>query len=195
MRNVFYDLQSFDDGFRNEAIFDSFFGGVHLPVNEWTDLFTRIQKNLTDMQKTYLECDFTTTYTCLWRSECKFYKEDWKSFHLNFVEDRGYEIKPAQYLVDTQIDSKNVCKVSIYGNRQNASEYILGDVFMQSLYVMLDYENSMFAVNGPYITVESTPDKPDRVGGNNLIWIIIGSVVGVLVLVAIIGFIIVRSKR
>lgn len=94
----------------------------------------------------------------------------------------------------------------IYGNTRQASEFILGDVFMQSLYVMLDYENSKFAVNGDYTSVTALNDKPyrppeDNGGDNpstpnkNLVWIIIGSVVGVLILVAIVGFLIVRRKN
>ena len=69
---------------------------------------------------------------------------------------------------------------------------------MQGLYVILDYENSQFAVNGPYIPVDRIGEKKERTDdtqSNGMIWIIIGSVVGVLVLVAIIGFIIVRQKN
>ena len=74
---------------------------------------------------------------------------------MNFVEDRGYEIKPEDYLIDSVNElGQNICNVAIYGNRQNETEYILGDVFMQGLYVILDYENSQFAVNGPYIPVD-----------------------------------------
>lgn len=76
---------------------------------------------------------------------------------------------------------------------------------MQSLYVMLDYENSKFALNGEYTTVTALDDKPYRptdpsdpttpTANKNLVWIIIGSVVGVLVIVAVVGFLIVRRKN
>lgn len=77
----------------------------------------------------------------------------------------------------------------------NETEYILGDVFMQNLYVILDYENSQFAVNGNYILVPGKGEKKDRSTSGSMVWVIIGSVVGVLVLVAIIGFCIVRAKN
>lgn len=69
---------------------------------------------------------------------------------------------------------------------------------MQSLYVILDYENSQFAVNGNYRIVPTIDPKPNRdptSTSGSLLWIIIGSVVGVLVIVAIIGFICVRNKN
>jgi hypothetical protein len=63
---------------------------------------------------------------------------------------------------------------------------------MQSLYVVLDYENSQFAVNGNYIDVEPLDKSKKDTGSSSMVWIIIGSVIGVLVLVAIIGCFIVK---
>jgi Eukaryotic aspartyl protease len=85
-----------------------------------------------------------------------------------------------------------LCILQIYGNIHHKNEYILGDVFMQSLYVVLDYENSQFAVNGNYIDVEPLDKSKKDTGGSSMVWIIIGSVIGVLVLVAIIGCFIVK---
>jgi hypothetical protein len=64
MRNVFYDQDSFDDGKVNDAVFDSFFGGLYLPLSEWTPLMQSIMENLQSQGKDYLECDFKTTYKC-----------------------------------------------------------------------------------------------------------------------------------
>lgn len=47
MKNVFYNRESFDDGYVNMATFDSFFGGIFLPLTEWRPLFETIQRNLT----------------------------------------------------------------------------------------------------------------------------------------------------
>ena len=66
---------------------------------------------------------------------------------------------------------------------------------MQSLYVVLDYENSQFAVNGNYIDVEPLDKSKKDTGSSSMVWIIIGSVIGVLVLVAIIGCFIVKQKN
>jgi len=99
-------------------------------------------------------------------------------------------------LLDTKDkEGRNMCLVAIYGNRIDPLEYILGDVFMQSMYVILDYENSQFAVNGNYRTVEALGDKPDHTTGSNKVWMIIGIVIGVLALLAIIGGCIVRQKN
>lgn len=163
MKNSFYNQVSFDDGFVNDATFDSFFDGIHLPMTEWRPLMEAIQRNLTAAGKRYLSCDFETNYTCYYQGTCGMRASDWSSFHFNFVDNRAYEITPSSYLVDFKdADGFNICHIGIYGNKHNASEYILGDVFMQSLYVMLDYENSRFAVNGNYITVESMGDKKRR---------------------------------
>ena len=67
---------------------------------------------------------------------------------------------------------------------------------MEGFYVILDYDNSQFALNGNYITVDAIfKDPTGPSSGSSMIWIIVGSVVGVLILVAIVGFIIVRQKN
>lgn len=201
MKNVFYAFESFDDGFVNEAVFDSFVEGIHLPLNEWKVMISRIQKNLTDQKKNYLICDTTTNYACYYQGECKFNKDDWKEIDFNFIDDRAYEVLPENYLLDAKDeDGFNICNVGLYGNGKNASEYILGDVFMQSMYVMLDYENSAFALNGRYVPVSKIGEKRPRddgtdSGSGSTLWIIIGVVAAVLVLAGVIGFIIVRQKN
>lgn len=68
---------------------------------------------------------------------------------------------------------------------------------MQNMYVVLDYENSRFAVNGNYRVVEPINPKPPRPedGGSSSVWLIIGIVLGVFVLVAGIGFVMVRMRN
>lgn len=48
----------------------------------------------------------------------------------------------------------------------NPHEYILGDIFMQQFYVMLDYGKYQFAINGVYTPISEIKDKgfrdPDR---------------------------------
>lgn len=96
-------------------------------------------------------------------------------------------------------DGLDVCNLAIYGNWQNKSEYILGDVFMQSVYVVLDYDHNRFALNGNYISVEPMiSEKKERnvdKKSMSMIWVIIGSVIGTLVLISIVGFCIVRQKN
>lgn len=67
---------------------------------------------------------------------------------------------------------------------------------MQNMYVILDYENSRFAINGNYRVVIPTEDKPVRPEEqSSSVWIIIAIVLGVFVLVAAIGFVIVRMRN
>ena len=93
------------------------------------------------------------TYNCTWRGRCSTYRNDWKKFAFNFLDDRAYEVSPDAYLQEIVRGGTTYCQVAIYGNRHNASEYILGDVFMQAFYVVLDYDNARFAVNGNFRTV------------------------------------------
>ena len=71
---------------------------------------------------------------------------------------------------------------------------------MQSLYVMLDYDNSRFALNGNWVpksqmdTTRYTVPS-DEIGGKTVVWIIVGSVLAVLIAVAVIGWFIVRRKN
>ncbi len=195
VRNILYNQKSFDDGFKNDGTFDSFYGGIHLPQVEWTKTFTEIQANLTAAGKNYLSCDMGNM-TCYFNGACSHMKSDWNDFEFNFIDDRAYAVSADSYLLDSKdAQGRNICIVAVYGNKMHPTEYILGDVFMQSLYVVLDYENSRFAVNGNYRQVEVIGDKPVRPESGSMLWIIIGAVVGVLLLVAIIGGCIVRSKN
>ena len=196
VKNIYYDSQSYDDGYVNTGTFDSFQGGLHLPVVEWNKIFTAIQANLTAAGKTYLQCN-TTSMQCMYAGVCSANSADWKPLDLNFEGDRSYVVTPDNYLIDyTDNAGKNWCNVAVYGNTVNATEYILGDVFMQNMYVILDYENSRFAINGNYRTVTPVDDKPVRpTESSSSVWIIIAIVLGVFVLVAAIGFVIVRMRN
>ena len=66
---------------------------------------------------------------------------------------------------------------------------------MENFYVILDYENSQFALSGNFISVPDTPDKIPGTSSGNMLGTIIAIVVGVLVIIAIVGFIIVRQKN
>jgi hypothetical protein len=135
----------------------------------------------------------------------------WATFGFNFIGDRAYILKPEDYLENAQNQNgQPICNVLIYGNRFNKTEYLLGDIFMQNFYVILDYGSpSRFAINGHYVTVKEleekgyrepenkdpkNPTNPDS-GGGSVVWAVIGSIIGVLITVAIVGFIIVRMKN
>jgi hypothetical protein len=76
---------------------------------------------------------------------------------------------------------------------------------MQNFYIILDYENYRFAMNGIFTATgdikpfgfkdnnSTTPNGP--AGGSSIVWAVIGSIIGVLAVVAIVGFIIVRMKN
>jgi len=190
-------MTSFDDGFKNNGIFDSFYSGIHMPTTEWVPLFQAIQANLTGNGNNYLICDMTVTYTCYFRGTCSIHISDFESVYFNFYADRAYEVKPANYLLDyTDSTGANFCQIQLFGNTKNNTEYILGDSFMESFYVILNYENNAFALNGNYVSVYQVGEKANRDAiSSSPLWIIIGAVAGVLVLVAIIGCIVVRQKN
>lgn len=95
----------------------------------------------------------------------------------------------------------------MYGNKINATEYILGDVFMQNFYVIMDYENSRFAINGVYTPVKEigtkgyrdpevyNEDGQRKDASQSIVMAVVGSIIGVLVIVGIVGFIIVKMKN
>jgi hypothetical protein len=75
---------------------------------------------------------------------------------------------------------------------------------MKNFYVILDYENYKFAMNGVYTPTGEIKDYGFRNDGTtdntqgsskSIIWAVIGSIIGVLAVVAIVGFIIVRMKN
>lgn len=76
MRNVYYNAKSFDDGEINDAVFDSFYGGILLPITEWEPLFKEIEANLTSAGKKYLICDWTK-YQCTFQGTCESKYADW----------------------------------------------------------------------------------------------------------------------
>ena len=94
--------------------------------------------------------------------------------------------------------------VGIYGNKVNPTEYILGDVFMQQFYVILDYQNYRFAMNGIYTPASEIkqygfrdPDAQheDKKPASGIVWFVIAAIVIVLAIVGIIGFVIIRLKN
>ena len=81
-------------------------------------------------------------------------------------------------------------------------EYILGDIFMQQFYVVLDYGKYQFAINGVYTPISEIKDKgfrdPDRHTGtsqNKVVFIVIAAILIVLAVVGVIGCVIVRVKN
>ena len=80
---------------------------------------------------------------------------------------------------------------------------------MQNFYVIMDYENSRFAINGVYTPVKEIGTKgyrdpeiydedgqrKDQGGSSSIIMAVVGSIIGVLVIVGIVGFIIVKMKN
>lgn len=138
-----------------------------------------------------------TSMKCMFNGKCSNHQKDFAPFDFNFEGGRSYIVTPANYMLDFGNKSGDYCNIAVYGNTMHATEYILGDVFMQNMYVVLDYSSSRFAVNGNFRMVEPKPDnkpvRPDSVGSS--VWIIIGIVAGVLVLVAGIGCCIVKMKN
>lgn len=113
VRNIFYNGKSFDDGYFNTGTFDSFQGGLHLPVAEWVKIFGEIRTNLTAAGQTYLQCD-DTAMTCMFAGTCSGHSSDWKPLDLNFDGDRSYIVTPENYLIDfTDKSGKNWCNVAI----------------------------------------------------------------------------------
>jgi|LauGreDrversion4_2_1035121.scaffolds.fasta_scaffold173495_1 hypothetical protein len=122
MNNVYYNRSEFagikiddktvvDDGFKNIAVFDSFYPGINLPVLEWKRLYEMEQKELAKKNIT-LKCNFQSTYTCFYEGECK--PEHFATFAFNFVKDRAYIIKPRDYLISTT--NKNgqvICQIGV----------------------------------------------------------------------------------
>ncbi len=214
MKNIFYNRTSFndtkfedksiDDGFQNMAVFDSFYGGIHLPVTEWKPLMKMETQALT-AKGIDLKCN-QKTYSCYYEGICQ--PDKFSSFGFNFVGERAYILQPKDYLIQSgNVNGLDICQIAIYGNRINSSEYILGDVFMQNFYVIMDYDNSRFAINGVYTPVKEIKEKgyrdPDlfdqdgnrKDASSSIIMAVVGSIIGVLVIVGIVGFIIVKMKN
>jgi Eukaryotic aspartyl protease len=105
MKNIFYNRTSFndtkfeeksiDDGFQNNATFDSFYGGIHLPIDEWVPLFQMETLNLKG-KGVELKCS-RTTYSCYFDGLCK--PELFANFGFNFVDNRAYILQPKDYLI------------------------------------------------------------------------------------------------
>ena len=101
------------------------------------------------------------SYSCYFEGECQ--PDKFSSFGFNFVGDRAYILQPKDYLIQNgNSNGLDICQIAIYGNKINATEYILGDVFMQNFYVIMDYENSRFAINGVYTPVKEIGTKGYR---------------------------------
>jgi hypothetical protein len=77
---------------------------------------------------------------------------------------------------------------------------------MQNFYVIMDYEKSQFAINGVYTPVKEIKEKgyrdPDLYdedgkkveGTKSILWAILGSIFGVLVIIGIVALIIFKMR-
>jgi hypothetical protein len=109
MHNVYYNRSEFagivvddgntvDDGFKNLAVFDSFYPGINLPVIEWKRLYEQEVKLLA-AKGINLKCNFQSSYTCFYEGPCQ--PQQFAAFGFNFVGDRVYIIQPKDYLIST----------------------------------------------------------------------------------------------
>jgi hypothetical protein len=212
MENVYYNRSEFagiiiddgskvDDGFKNLAVFDSFYPGINLPVIEWQRLYQREQKLLAE-KGINLKCNFQSSYTCFFEGKCQ--PQHFATFAFNFVSDRAYIVQPKDYLISTtNKNGQEICQIGIQGNKLNPEEYILGDLFMQQFYTIFDYANYKFAINGIYTPTSEIKEfgfrDPEannhQTPGNTVIFVVIAAIVIVLAVVAIIGCVIVRVKN
>lgn len=162
---------------------------------------------------------------CRFQGKCTDHIGDFYNIAINVVDDRVYELSPEKYLSDT-IDSKNQswCQVLIHSTPGNDFEttFRLGDIFMQQFYLMLDYDNSRFALNGKWVPTaqmntsrywpDPTPTPPSPAppgpsptpdqdqgssdqGGASSTVIIIAIVAGVVVLLVAAGIVIYKRRN
>lgn len=217
MKNVYHNRTEFagikidektvvDDGIKNLAVFDSFYPGIHLPIVEWKRLYT-MEQRLLKAKGLDLKCNFEKGYTCYHEGKCQ--HDKFAAFSFNFVADRAYTIKPEEYLIDTSNkNGQDICIVGIQGNLVNATEYILGDLFMQQFYLILDYGKYRFAVNGIYTDIKdiqqygfrdydpNAPVNPPTETPRAPVWgYIVGGIVIALAVIAIVFFIVIRVKN
>ncbi len=56
----------------------------------------------------------------------------------------------------------NICRLQIYGQgKSNENRYLLGNAFLRSYYIMLDYQNDIIGINGEYRSITYIgPPKP-----------------------------------
>ena len=80
-------------------------------------------------------------------------KENLGNFTLRLTDSLGYTFSPDIYLVEgvykigDEIQFKT-CDVQIFGNFADQNEYVLGDIFADTYYVMYDYAIKQVGFNG-----------------------------------------------
>ncbi len=174
---------SLDDKYSDLAIIDTLFPGILVPDRVWGNFVTKFMGNNSNLICNQTDTIFGVSYPyCFLNSTCG-KKENlydiW--FYFNSSNKNGnttqymLPFKNDKYAVEEKVsylDAQNVtqsydiCKILVYGQGKTAEDrYLLGNAFLKSFYVVLDYTNQMIGFNGEYKNVVNPTPKPDTPPG------------------------------
>lgn len=128
VQSFLYNNHTVDDGEHNFAIFDSYYGGIHLPYSEFDRLATMFKANVSG-----LVCDMGEgEKKCWYEGKCAAGGEGFNEVYFNFLGNTSYKLKPSQYLYDIKNASgHDVCHLLITGNHVQSDKYLIGNIFMR----------------------------------------------------------------
>jgi hypothetical protein len=172
---------SLDDLNSDLAIVDTMFPGIMIPNRVWDNLQKVFVKNITATGNTTVNCSITENIlgeeysVCYSDRRCgtkKWLSDFYLYFNATTSDDDKNKtftqyiltLKKENYAVDIPItffntttnttETKEMCKFLVYGqNNSMEKRYIIGNAFLRSYYVMLNYTSDSLGFNGDYSEV------------------------------------------
>ena len=184
------NYSSLNDTFTRAARVDSMFPGVAVPMTIWKNVEAYMLKSISTVDAP-LNCSYTElimnenfTY-CMLPTTCS----NLGNISLQFSGNETFIYPPQSYAIPLTVAGKSMCKIALYGSNDLTEDYyMLGDLFLQNYYVLLNYTSSSVGFNGYYYLAEQLV-KPDPPKDEKLaIWgvmIIAAVIVGIILAVCV----------
>lgn len=113
INNILYSTVSIDDGQHNFAFFDSFYGGIHIPLEEFLLLARQLQRTHNE-----IFCNTKADNSrCWFDGMCSAYRDTYANISFLINGNQAFVISPAVYLKDYKNSSGQYqCQMLVVGN-------------------------------------------------------------------------------
>lgn len=125
---------------------------------------------------------------CYFFGPCAAREKEFSPFILQLADTKGFSIPASSYLIDKKTQQgQDGCLIGVQRSKDN--DFVLGEVFIQNYYTVLDFENKRVGFNGD-LFVEGLPLKKFP------LWaIIVIAVAGAGIVLAIAICVVVRHRN
>ncbi len=205
---------SLDDQYSDLAIIDTVFPGILVPNRVWNNFKANFIANIsgincnnteTILGQAYPYCYVNTTcgQRTAYQNIYLYFNSSIKAgnstqYMLEYPKEKYAAEDSIKYIDEKNVtQSMDVCKLLVYGQGSSSeSRYLVGNAFLKSYYVALDFANEKIGFNGFYKEIEKpNPRPPTPPAGSGLDALVVILVIAGILLFASIGICVCIKKR